>query len=231
MYIYNAGFIPIVPSQNHIPNDFEINHFRRIVIQGCAPHLTQITLLTVPGQHHVSVVLWSTTRKFQKDLRDAQLGGHVPQFVPRFNQLGFVPRLNVYHRVRVIIHSVLSQPVEIAIQMDSCLHGDVGICNVVRMTQIWHVFLCTILPRDADYVIAGICEVLRRAWLGTHKFFRFRDHSDHWPIVPLQFPPHGVETEFDQTSFGSVIPDRFFSSRIPSLVQNDSTCLSTPSGL
>ena len=65
------------------------------------PYFTDgLTVLGLSIEHPVCVVLWSTTRKFRYHLRRAQLGGHVAQFVPCFNQLGFTPRLNVYCSVR-----------------------------------------------------------------------------------------------------------------------------------
>ena len=40
-------------------------------------------------------------------------------------------------------------------EMDSCPGGDLSFYHVFCMTQIKHVFLCTTLPVDIDYVIAG----------------------------------------------------------------------------
>jgi len=85
--------------------------------------------------------------------------------------------------------------------------------HLVRMSQTRHVFLCPILPRDPDYVIAGKHEVQHldaRGGQESIQLFRLRDYFGHISIVPVrQFPPHEVETEFGQTPFGSIIPDRF----------------------
>jgi len=40
------------------------------------------------------------------------------QFVARYNQRGLIPRLNIYHQVCIAIDGILSQPVQIAIQMN-----------------------------------------------------------------------------------------------------------------
>ena len=87
-------------------------------------------------------------------------------------------------------------------KMDSCPGGEVNPNYLLRMTQIRNGFLCTILPRDVGYVIAGEREVHRPDARG--------DHFCHCPFVPLrQFATHGIEIELGQTPFGSVIPDRF----------------------
>jgi len=81
------------------------------------------------------------------------------------------------------------------------------------MKQTKHVFPCTILPLEPEYVIACKREVHHLdAGSGQESihFIWFRDHFGHCPIILLsQFPKHGFETEFGQTPFGSIIPDRF----------------------
>ena len=80
---------------------------------------------------------------------------------------------------------------------------DVSAYDLIRMTQIWHVFLLTVLPREPDYDIASKNEVhLLDAGRGqkTIKFFGFCDY-------PLrQLSPHRVEVEFGQTQFHGVKP-------------------------
>lgn len=81
------------------------------------------------------------------------------------------------------------------------------------MWQTRHVFVCPILPRDPDYVIAGKHEVHHLEARNGEKsiqIFGLRNYLGHFSIVLLrQFPPHGVETEFVQTRFGSDIPECF----------------------
>ena len=188
--------------------------FFRVLIQYYASHFTHGFFSTVLGQHAERVVLWPTKKKIRYRFWVTHLGGYVLQFVPLFDHLGSVPiRVNINIRVRVKIHRVLSQPVEIAIKMDSYHRGDVCSYFLVRMTQTRHVFFCAILPRDPDYLIAGKREVHHlQASRGQEsiQFFQFRDHFDHCRIVTLrQFPLHGVETQLGPATFGSVIPDRF----------------------
>jgi len=47
MYIHHGGFIPHVTYQNHVPDDFKIYQFRRVVFAGYAPYFTEG--LTIPG--------------------------------------------------------------------------------------------------------------------------------------------------------------------------------------
>ena len=92
--------------------------------------------------------------------------------------------------------------------------SDVSSYHVVRMRRTRHVFLCPILPQFPGYVIVVEHEVSLHlnAWRGHEsvQYFGLGGHFGHCPYVPLpQFPPRGVEAEFDQTPSGSVIPDRF----------------------
>jgi len=84
---------------------------------------------------------------------------------------------------------------------------------LIRTTQTRHLFLCSILPCDPNYVIAGKYEVRHLDASGGQKsikIFGILNYFGHQSIVSLgQFAPHGVETEFGQTPFGSVIPDCF----------------------
>ena len=84
---------------------------------------------------------------------------HVSQIDSGFNQLRSVPRLYVYYRACFAIDRVLSQPVEIALQMDPYLRGDVSFYYLVRMLHTRRVFLCRVLPRNSDYVIVGKYDV------------------------------------------------------------------------
>ena len=65
VYIHHGGFNPLVPSQNHIPSDFEIYHFRRILIQDYVPQFTPTFFSTFSGQHPVRVVLWPITPNYE----------------------------------------------------------------------------------------------------------------------------------------------------------------------
>ena len=65
MYIYNRGFIPRFPFQNHVPHDIVIYQFLRAVIESYADGLTG------PGHsidHPVCIVFWPTTRNFRNAL-------------------------------------------------------------------------------------------------------------------------------------------------------------------
>jgi len=119
-----------------------------------------------------------------------------PPICPCFNQLGFTPLMNVYHCVRVTIYCVLSQPVEVAIQMYPGPRGDVSPYHLIRISQTRHVFLCSILPRDSIFVIAGKHEVHHLDARGGQKSIQFcglRNYFGHSSIVPVcQFPPHVV---------------------------------------
>ena len=57
MYIYDGGFIPLVPFQNHIPDDIKIYHFQSGIIQGYVPDFTHSLISTVHGKISVGVVL------------------------------------------------------------------------------------------------------------------------------------------------------------------------------
>ena len=155
----------------------------------------------------VRVVVWSPTHKFRR----AQFGGHVSQFVARFNQRAFIPRLNVYHRVCIAIEGILSQPVQIAKQMNPRSCCDLRAYDLIGMTQFWHVFLCPALPRDPDYVNASKNEVHHldaRRGQKTIRIFGFGDYLSFSTIVPFcHLSPHRVAAEFGQTPFSGVKPD------------------------
>jgi len=71
----------------------------------------------------------------------------------------FVSRLNEYNRFRVAIDRILLQSVEIPIQMNSHPRVDVGVDNLIRMTQIWQMFFCCIFSRNPDDVIISKHEI------------------------------------------------------------------------
>jgi len=84
MCIYKKGFIPF---QNYVPDDIESLQFRRILFKIYAPNIADSLRGTGHNiDHHVSIVLCPTTRKFRNVFWGAQLGGHVPQFVTCLNQ-------------------------------------------------------------------------------------------------------------------------------------------------
>jgi len=68
------------------------------------------------GHNPVRVVFGSPTHKFRYKFRGAQFGSLIPQYVARFYQRGFIPRLNVYHRVCIAMDGIFSQLVQIAIR-------------------------------------------------------------------------------------------------------------------
>jgi len=82
-----------------------------------------------------------------------------------------------------------------------------------RMLQNMHLFLCSILQCDPDYVIADKYKVHHLDARGGQKsiqVFGLLNYLGHGSIVSLrQFAPHGFEAQFGQTAFGGVIPDRF----------------------
>jgi len=86
--------------------------------------------------NRVRVVFRSPTHKSRYKFRGAKFGGHVPQFVDRFNQRGFILRLNVYHRVCIAMDGIHSQPVQIAIQMNPRPCCDVSAYDLLGMKQI-----------------------------------------------------------------------------------------------
>ena len=148
VYIYNRGFIPL---RNYVADVIKIYQFRRAHIESYAPHFADG--LTGPGHsndYSVRVVLWPTACKFRNALLGAQFGGHVPQFVPCFNQLLGSPGLNVYQRVCVAVHSVCLQLVKVTVEMNPCPSSDVTSYYLIRMTQSRHLFFCAILPRDPE---------------------------------------------------------------------------------
>jgi len=67
----------------------------------------------------------------------------------------YVSQQNVDDLISVAIDGSLAQPVAIAIRMNPGTCGDVSAYDPIRMTQVWHVLLGRILPRNPNYVIAG----------------------------------------------------------------------------
>ena len=70
------------------------------------------------------------------------------QFVSRFYQPRFVSGLNLDDKICIPVDRFLFQPVEIAIQMNPSTCGDVSVSDLIRMTQVWLVFLSLMLPRN-----------------------------------------------------------------------------------
>jgi len=95
-----------------------------------------------------------TTHKLEDVLCGPQFVGHFAQFVNRFNEIRFVIRLNVHDRICIALNRSLAQSFEIAIQMNPGTCGDVSAIDLIRMTQVWHVFLSRMLPRIPNYVFA-----------------------------------------------------------------------------
>jgi len=67
--------------------------------------------------------------------------------------------LNIYHRVSVTVTQVLSKPVKVTVKVYPRPSGDVSPYFLIRMSKTNHLYLCSILPRDSDYVIVGTHEV------------------------------------------------------------------------
>ena len=83
--------------------------------------------------------------------------------------------------------------------------SDVSAKDLIRMTQVWHVFLSSMLPRNPNYVIACKCQIRHiDAGCGQKivQVFGLRNNFCLRPVIPLrQFSPHGIKAEFGQTTF------------------------------
>jgi len=158
MYVHNGGFIPLVPSQNHIHYYFEIYHFRRVVMQGYVPTLHSF-FSTVPGLHFVRVDFCPplTNSVIVSEGRNSEVISANLSPV----SISWGPSLSA----ESISHSPChNTSLSLAAGRDSDTDGflpsgDVSSYYLVRMTQTWHDFLCTIIPRNPDFVNAGKHEV------------------------------------------------------------------------
>jgi len=115
---------------------------RSVLIECYPPDFTDYIRPTGPGiDRPVRIVLWPITHKFVYVLCRSKFGNHVSQSVSRFSQPWVhLFRLNLYDGISVAIDCFLSQPVQIAIQMDPCTCGDVRSCDFIRVSQTRHVF-------------------------------------------------------------------------------------------
>jgi len=118
MYIHDGRFIPLVPSQNRVPDDFEINYFRRVVNQGyVCPSLYTQFFLDRPRSALCTRSYLAHHSQIPKLFLTGATRRSCPPICPPFRSVTFAPRLNVNHRVRVTRNRDLSQTVGIAVQM------------------------------------------------------------------------------------------------------------------
>ena len=158
-----------------------------------------------------------------------------PPICPLDQLVGFTTRLNVYHRVRVTIHRVLSLPVGIALQTDSYHYGDVSSYHLVRMTQNRHVFSA---PHFQDFETTSS--------LANARFITSTPGVDRNPyryfgfviilvIVrsfrSVSFRHMEMRESLARPRLAALYLIASFSTRIHSLCQNDSTYRSSSSGV
>ena len=96
--------------------------------------IVKLLVYRVPNvDYRKRIILWPTTHKFEYYLIMFQFGIHVSLFVPGFDQLVFVSRLDKYNRICDTIKSLFLQSNKIPIQMYSSTRGEVSEDNLIRM--------------------------------------------------------------------------------------------------
>ena len=99
---------------------------------------------------------------------------HVSLFVPGFNELGYVSRLDKYNRICFIINRLFLQSIDMPIRMCSRPCGDVSTDNLIRMTLTWHAYFSCKLPWNLDHFIISkhkICHFDARRCQKSVEFF------------------------------------------------------------
>jgi len=143
--------------------------------------------------------------------------------------------LNVDDRICIAVDRSFAQPIEVAIQMNPGTRSDVSANDFIRMSEVWHVFLSSMFPRNPNYLIACKCQIsYLDAGRGekTLQVFGLRNNIRLRPVIPLrQFSQHGIEAEFGQTPFAALHLMHSLSSLMPSFLRNVSICSSSSAGL
>ena len=144
-------------------------------------------------------------------------------------------RLNVYHRVRVTLYRVFSKPVKVTVQIYPSHSRDESPYYLFRMTQTGHLFLCSILPRDPDYVTAGKYEFRHldasREQISIEAFGLLNYFCQCSIVSFCQFSPHGFGQILATTRLIALYLFASLSTLITSLCQNENTYRSWLSGL
>ena len=126
----------------------------------------------------------------------------------------------------VTINRVLLQPVEKSIQMYSSACGDVSTNELIGVAQIRHELFCRQFPRKPYYVIDGKCRfvtstsgmarILYSSWVSLIILMR------RLSFLAVNFPYIEMMQRFPRPCLAAFVLIDSPSSRIPSLLQNDS---------
>ena len=134
--------------------------------------------------------------------------------------------MNVDGRIYVAVDRFLSQPVEISIQMNPGTCGNVNAKDLIRMTQVWHVCLRSMLPRNRNYVIACKHQILHLNVGVARKLYSTLGSEINLvcvlSFIPVNFTHMELGQSFAGPRFAALNFMDFLSSLMPSFFQNDS---------